>query len=106
MTPLHAHAQYICIVYGKYQKDSVKALVQVDFPMYSLSKQKQKKQTGEMAKFTKLSFCQTLIFGIKLLHANVQCVYIMKAKYQIASVKALVQVDFPGMQYLSTNKPL
>ena len=33
MTPLHAHAQYICIVYAKYQKASVKALVQVDFPV-------------------------------------------------------------------------
>ena len=41
MTPLHAHAQYICIVYAKYQKASVKALVQVDFPVYALSKQKQ-----------------------------------------------------------------
>ena len=34
-------------------------------------------------------------YGIKLLHANVQCVYIVYAKYQMASVKALVQVDFP-----------
>ena len=45
MTPLHAHAQYVCIVYAKYQKASVKALVQVDFPMYALSKQKQNKKT-------------------------------------------------------------
>ena len=34
-------------------------------------------------------------YGIKLLHANVQCVYIMYAKYQMASVNAPVQVDFP-----------
>ena len=54
MTPLHAHAQYVCIVYAKYEKASVKALVQVEFPMYALSKQKQNKQTGKMAKFTKL----------------------------------------------------
>ena len=54
MTPLHAHAQYVCIVYAKYVKASVKALVQVEFPMYALSKQKQHKQTGKMAKFTKL----------------------------------------------------
>ena len=47
MTPLHAHAQYICIVYAKYQKASVKALVQVDFPVYALFKQKQNKQTGK-----------------------------------------------------------
>ena len=44
MTPLHAHAQYICIVYAKYQKASVKALVQADFPVYALSKQKAKQE--------------------------------------------------------------
>ena len=37
---LHAHAHYICIVYAKYQKASVKALLQVDFLMYALSKHK------------------------------------------------------------------
>ena len=56
-------AQYICIVYAKYQKASVKALVQVDFPVYALSKQKQNKK--KMAKFTKLSFSQKLIFWHK-----------------------------------------
>ena len=40
MTLLHAHAHYVCIVYAKYQKASVKALVQVDFLMYALSKHK------------------------------------------------------------------
>ena len=44
MIPLHAHAQYICIVYAKYQKASVKPLVQADFPVYALSKQKQKRK--------------------------------------------------------------
>ena len=49
MTLLHAHAQYTCIyiVNAKYQKPSVKALVQVDFPVYaqakSLFKSKQEK---------------------------------------------------------------
>ena len=37
---LHAHAHYIRIVCAKYQKASVKALVQVDFLMYALSKHK------------------------------------------------------------------
>ena len=41
MTLLHAHAQYIYIVYAKHQKASVKALVQVDFPVYALSKHNQ-----------------------------------------------------------------
>ena len=40
-------------------------------------------------------FVKRSFYGIKLLHANVQCVYIMYAKYQMASVIALVQVDFP-----------
>ena len=40
-------------------------------------------------------FVKKYFYGIKLLHANVQCVYIVYAKYQMASVKALVQVDFP-----------
>ena len=47
MVPLHAHAQYICIIYAKYQTASVKALVKADFPMYAISKQKQNKQTGK-----------------------------------------------------------
>ena len=37
MTLLHAHAHYICKVHARYQKASVKALVQVDFLMYALS---------------------------------------------------------------------
>ena len=40
MTLLHAHAHYICIACAKYQKASVKALVQVYFLMYALSKNK------------------------------------------------------------------
>ena len=65
MTPLHAHAQYICIVYAKYQKASVNTLVQVDFPVYALSKQKQKRKREKTAKFTKLSFSQKLLFWHK-----------------------------------------
>ena len=40
MTLLHAHAHYICILCAKYQKASVKALLQLDFLMYALSKHK------------------------------------------------------------------
>ena len=32
---------------------------------------------------------------ITLLHAYVQCVYIVSAKYQIAPLKAVVGVDWP-----------
>ena len=74
MTLLQAHAQYIYIVNAKYHKPSVKALVQVDFPVYaqakSLFKSKQEKNH-----FKNLLFCQkkkTFFLGIKLLYANVQ----------------------------------
>ena len=39
-------------------------------------------------------FVKKYFHGIKLLRVNVQCVYIAYAKYQMASVKAVVQVDF------------
>ena len=38
---LHAHIQYIHIVCAEYQKAPVKALVQVHFPVYALSKHKE-----------------------------------------------------------------
>ena len=66
MTLLHAHAQYIYIVNAKYQEVSVLAPVQVDFPVYALSKHKQnlylKANRKKMVKFTKLSFCQKMFF--------------------------------------------
>ena len=40
MTILHAYAHYICVVCAKYQKFSVKALVQAEFLIYALSKHK------------------------------------------------------------------
>ena len=41
MTVFHQHAQYIFIVRTKYQKASVKVLVQVDVPVCALSKHRQ-----------------------------------------------------------------
>ena len=41
MTLLYTHAQYIFIACAKYQKASVKALVQIDFHVYALPKHKQ-----------------------------------------------------------------
>ena len=73
MTLLHAHAQYIYIVNAKYQKPSVKAMVQVDFPVHaqakSLFKSKQEKN-GSFQKAVILSkniflasnFCRQRLF--------------------------------------------
>ena len=67
-----------------------------------------KKQSGKKWLSSKhCHFVKKYFYGNKLLHANVQCVYIVYAKYQMASVKTLVQVDFPVQKYyLSTNKTL
>ena len=51
-------------------------------------------------------FVKKYFYGIKLLRANVQCVYIVYAKYQMASVKTLVQVDFPVHVLSETTKTL
>ena len=62
MTLLHAHAQYIYIVYAKYQKASVKALVQVDFLYMHKQNPYLKANRKNMANFTKLLFCQETFF--------------------------------------------
>ena len=51
-----------------------------------------------MAKFDKQLFHPKYFFGITLLHAHTQYIYIVYAKYQKASVKAQC------MHYLSTSK--
>ena len=48
----------------------------------------------KLAKFKMLSICQKKFFGIKLLHANLQYVYNIPAKYQMDILKALGGVDF------------
>ena len=48
-----------------------------------------------MAKFKTLSFCQKVFLWHQTSYAHVQFVYTVYAKYQMASVNALVQVDFP-----------
>ena len=57
MTLLDAHARYIYIVNAKYQKPSVKALVQADFPVHAQAKSLFKSKQEKMAHFTKLLFC-------------------------------------------------
>ena len=74
---------------------SVKALEQVDF-MYYLSTNKTliKKQYKKWLSSKRCHFVKTYFYGIKLLHANVQCVYIVYTKYQDVSAKAVERVEF------------
>ena len=86
-------------MHAQYQMASVKALVQVDFSVHDyLNPNKiliKKQIVQKWLSSGRCHFVKKYFYGIKPLHANVQCVYIVYAKYQMASVKALVEVDFP-----------
>ena len=73
-------------------------MVGVNRPMKAPSIQIQKPCLGKIVKIIKNYFFRT-----KLLHAYVQFVYIVAAKYQIAPSKAEVEVDWP-IKALSMSK--
>ena len=62
MTLLHAHAQYIYIVNAKYQKPSVQALVQIDFPVYAQAKSLFKSKQEKNGSFQKAVILSKNIF--------------------------------------------
>ena len=64
MTLLHAYAQYlyIYIVNAKYQKPSVKVLVQVDFPVYAQAKSLFKGKQEKNGSFQKAVILSKNIF--------------------------------------------
>ena len=92
---LHAHTQCVYIAQAKNQNISAKAAVQVDFSMYALSKHKQNKYTGKKAKFTKLSFCQKLIFWHPSSSRKCSMCLHCVCKLSEGVSKTVVQVDFP-----------
>ena len=63
-----------------------------------------------MAKFKCCKFVKCFLFGIKLLHAHLQYVCNIPAKYQMNIIKALGEVDFikyvllPISQYVQRSK--
>ena len=59
----------------------------------NLSSYSSNQQTLVLKRRFQYNMCKTKI--ITLLHAYVQCVYIVSAKYQIAPLKAVVEVDWP-----------
>ena len=75
-----------------------KALIQVEFSVYALyenTKSIMKKKSEKIMLSSNAVICQTIIFlGIKYLHANIQGVYIVYAKYQMPTAKALIHVEF------------
>ena len=107
MTPLHAHAHYICIVCAKYQKASVKALEQADFLMYAFSKHKhnpylignrKKWLSSQSYHFVKnfiLSSNLTQMFNVSILCKQSIRLFQQKLWYKLIS---------PNMHYLCINK--
>ena len=65
--------------------------------MYYLSTNKIliKKQCKKWLSSKRCHFVKKYFYAIKLLRANVQCVYIVYTNYQDVSVKAVEQVEFP-----------
>ena len=62
---------------------AAKALVQVEFPVYALRTQNSyEDEKRKIAKFKMLSFCQNNFHGIKYVHANVQCLFIVYINFQ------------------------
>ena len=103
MTLLHAHAQYIYIVMAKYQKPSVKAMVQADFPVYaqakSLFKSKQEKN-GSFQKAVILS--KKHFIGIKLLMQMFNESILCRQSIELFRHKLWYKLNSPHMHYLYT----
>ena len=100
MTLLHAHAQYIYIVNAKYQKPSVKALVQVDFPVYAQAKSLFKSKQEKMAHFTKLLFCPKNFlasnFFMQMFNESILC----RQSIELFRHKQWYKLNSPHMHYL------
>ena len=104
MTLLHAHAHYIYIVYVMYQKASVKALIQVDFLMYALSKHKHNLYLiGNRKKIAKhLSKINILAanFFTQMFNVSILC----KQSIRLFQQKLWYKMISPHMHYLCINK--
>ena len=98
----------MCLYYvGKVSDSFSKSSGTSWFPRACTNKTLIKKQSVKKMWSSKCChFVRKYFYGFKLLHANVQRVYIVYAKYQMASVKVLVQVGFPMHVLSSTNKTL
>ena len=110
MTLLHAYAQYIYIVNAKYQTPSVKALVQVDFPVYaqakSLFKSKQERKwliskscyfVKKKHKKKKNIFLASNFF-MQMLYESISC----RQSIELFRHKLWYKLNSPHMHYLYT----
>ena len=90
---LHAYLQYLWHISAKYQKIILKAVGGVDFTKYALLALWQTFYvywlSSKCCKFVKIQF-----FSIILLHAYLQYLWHISAKYQKIILKAVGGVDF------------
>ena len=105
MTLLPAHAQYIYIDNAKYHKPSVKALEQVDFPVYAQAKSLFKSKQGKNGSFQKAVILSKNIFlasnfFMQLFNESILC----RQSIEQFRHKLLVQVEFPAYA-LSIHMP-
>ena len=91
---LHAHLQYVSKIPAKYQMNILKALGGVDFTKYALLPISQYVQWSKIGKvknavnLSKNNFCKSV------LHAHLQYVCNIPAKYLLNILKTLGGVDF------------
>ena len=103
MTLLHAHAQYIYIVNAKYHKPSVKALVQVDFPVYAQAKSLLKSKQEKNGSFQKAVILSKNIFlasnfFMQMFNESILC----RQSIEYFRHKLWYKLNSPHMHYLYT----
>ena len=100
VTLVHAHAQYIYIVNAKYQKASVKALVQFDFPVYaqvkSLFKSKQEKNDFHKAVILSKNIFLASTFFMQRFNESILC----RQTTELFRHKLWYKLNSPHMHYL------
>ena len=104
MTLLHAHAQYIYIVNAKYHKPSVKALVQVDFPVYAQAKSLFKSKQEKNGSYQKAVILSKNIFlasnsFMQMFNASILC----RQSIELFRHKLWYKLNSPHMHYLYTS---
>ena len=104
MTLLHAHAQYIYIVNAKYQKPSVKAMVQVNFPVYAQAKSLFKSKQEKSCSFQKAVILSKNIFlasnfFMQMFNESILC----RQSIELFRHKLWYKLNSPHMHYLYTS---
>ena len=99
----HDTSSCTCSIFlAKYQKASVKALAQVDFPVYAQAKSLFKSKQEKMANITMLLFCQKHFlasnFFMQMFNESILC----RQSIELFQHKLWYKLNSPHMHYLYT----